>query len=439
MRRLCAKPQNPLSAGSGRRRPCKKDSAAAASGSFSRRVLMLLVLGCMAVGPGCASGKLSLARQEFYRGDPQQAARVLENPGGVAGRSRLLYFMEKGLILFEAGEYEQSIDALLKATALISEQQTISVSRQGGSLVTSERITVYRGEYAERLLVHTYLMMNFLLVRKVDDALVEAKQAMEVIDAHREACRRDYFSRALVAHCFEAAGEINGAYIEYKKLAGDMADPLPVAAPLYRLAVRLGFAEEAQTYAKQLMQAGRDLPQGPPEAELIVFAAQGAGPVKIPGNIVLPPSIRFSFVSYRKRSGFLAEPALGGGGLAHQARITTDTAEVLERSLRERAARVFAKETARVAAKESIAANIEDPVAELLARLAFFITEEPDTRGWETLPARLTMIRTPLPPGTHRLWVQDSRGKRIGLPAITVRAGSPRRYYYHAVRFGLGD
>ncbi|MCF8024028.1 MAG: hypothetical protein K9J79_00680 [Desulfobacteraceae bacterium] len=392
-------------------------------------------LCCIMAVSGCASGKLARARTEFYRGDIQQAAQTLEDPDKVPKRSRLLYFMEKGLVEFEAGKYEQSINALRSATGLMPDQEVISVSRQGGSLITSERITDYKGEYAERLFVHTYLMMNYLLIRKYEDALVEAKQALEVINAYPDACRTDYFTRALIAHCFEVTGEANGAYIEYRKLAEDIPDPLPVAKPLYRLAVRLGFADEAEKYAGLLKEAGRSVPKGRPEAELIVFAAQGRGPVKIPKNIVLPPSIRFSFVGYQSKTRGFAGPVIKGNALYGQLSITTDVTELLKSSLNERASRIIAKESARVVAKESIASNIEDPAVEILVRIAFFLTEEPDTRAWETLPAYLTMLRTTLLPGKHRLEVECSGQGDIGLPEITVIHGDSRRYYHYAVRF----
>ncbi|MCF8029048.1 MAG: hypothetical protein K9K81_11830 [Desulfobacteraceae bacterium] len=400
-----------------------------------RRGLIPVLLCAVLLSSGCASGKLGQARSEFYQGETARAAATLSNAQDIPKRSRLLYYMEKGTILFAAGQYEESIEALLAATALMSDLEIVSVSRQGGSLVTSERITPYRGEYAERLLVHSYLMMNYLLVRKFDDALVEAKQAMEVIEAYPEACADDYFTRALIAHCFEVTGEINGAYIEYRKLAEDLSDPLPLAVPLYRLASRLGFADEARKYASWLREAGREVHRGPPEAEVIVFAAQGRAPEKIPRNIVAPPSIRFSFVQYRRRSRDFVEPDFAGVHNRSQTRVTTDMTDVLKKSLNRRAARMLAKETARVAAKESIASNMEDPLAETVARIVFFLTEEPDTRAWQTLPGHLSMLRTPLLPGTHHLRVSRSGRGDIRLPEIIVKQGAPRRYYHYAVRF----
>ena len=125
---------------------------------------------------------------------------------------------------------------------------------------------------------------------------------------------------------------------------------------------------------------------------MIIFVSQGKSPIKIPRNIVLPPSIRFSWSTYESRSGYLAPPSvrpISGAGSADI--ITTDVGEVLNTSLDERLAEVLIKETARVAAKEAIAHNIEDENVETLVRIAFFLMEQPDTRCWETLPAYMTL------------------------------------------------
>jgi hypothetical protein len=56
----------------------------------------------------------------------------------------------------------------------------------------------YKGEYSERLWVHTYLMINFLLQNRPDSALVEAKQALEIFDEYPDPLEGDLFTRALL-------------------------------------------------------------------------------------------------------------------------------------------------------------------------------------------------------------------------------------------------
>ncbi len=384
---------------------------------------------------GCAAGKLQLARQSFYDGRLDYAAQVLGDEAEIPRRDRLLYFLEKGIILHHQKDYAQSIRMLRQAADLIDRQEVISASRQTGSLVTSERLTRYKGEYAERLWVHTYLMMNYLLIHDPEDALVEAKQALEVFDAHPDALEGAYFTRALIAHCFEANNEVNGAYIEYKKLAQALDDPSPVADRLVLLARRLGFYDEAAKYEKYLSPAQRQAVENGPGPAVILFISQGRSPVKIPQNIVAPPSIRFSFATYRERTHTYEAPSIhGADGKMAGIPVKTDIADVLSASLKERAAQIIAKETARVVAKEAISQNINDAFLEVLVRGAFFVLEEPDTRSWQTLPAFWTLIRIPLSPERKKapaLTVQNA-ATRVTLPAFRIS----RQYTYFALRDG---
>jgi hypothetical protein len=407
---------------------------------FVRTFNCLSLLVCLlisAVISGCGSFKLDKARKDFYSGQVEQASGHLSGPDDVSNTDLLLYYMEQGTILHHAGDYPGSIDLLLKAAELIREQEVISASQQAASLVTSEWLTDYKGEYAERLFVHTYLMMNFLMLGNHESALVEAKQALEVYDAFPEACSADYFTRALIAHCFEALDEINGAYIEYKKLAESMGDPSPVASKLCELAGRLGFYDDVEHF-KQFIPESELKRNNNQTGELVIFVSQGHSPVKIPHNIVLPPSIRFSFSTYDNRSGYLPPPSVGPLSEAGMPDlISTDVGAVLKASLNERLVEVIAKETARVAAKEAIARNIENDDLELLVRIVFFLLEVPDTRCWETLPAYLRMVRVPLSSGDNQIRL-NGMGQSVKVPSIDATPGKGPFYHYFSVRNGIG-
>ena len=163
---------------------------------------------------GCAAGPLGNARDKFYSGQPDEAADILREAEDIPERDRLLFFMEKGLVLHRLGRYQESSMALLQGSDLMNQQEVISISQQTGSLVTSELITEYKGEYNERLWVHTYLMMNYLLLYKYEQALVEANQALKLLLKYHEPLDGDYFTRALIALCYENLLELNDAYID---------------------------------------------------------------------------------------------------------------------------------------------------------------------------------------------------------------------------------
>ncbi len=397
--------------------------------------LTALLLGAVLLAAGCTSAPIRDARKAFYTQAPEAAAGALSEAEEVEGRDRLLWLMEKGAILHYAGQYEKSTDALLAAARLMDQQDILNVGQQTASVVTNDWATEYKGEYSERLWVHTYLMMNFLMRYRYDSALVEAKKALKIFKDYPEPLERAYFTRALIALCFENVRLYNDAYIEYKKLAEALPEPAAVAPDLYRLARTLGFTDEAARYRRRVPAS--DPLASPDAAEVVVFAGAGKGPVKVSGDIVVPPSIRFSFPRYVRRSPVVgADLSLSDAdGPLNGTLITTDITDVAEASLSARAAQLAFKETARAALNESVARAIErenDQLIGVLARAILFIMEEPDTRAWETLPGALTLARFRLPPGTHRHLVlrlaDGPNPQTMEIPELTL--GARQRVYY---------
>ncbi len=399
---------------------------------------LILILWTLLLFPGCVAGPLMDARKAFYSHRPLDAVNALSDATMFAGRDRLLLLMEKGLILHHAGEYEKSIHALLQASKVMEEQEVISISQQAASFVTTEWVTEYKGEYSERLWVHTYLMMNFLLIHKYESALVEAKQALKVLEKHPEPLSGDYFTRALIALCHENLGEINDAYIEYKKLAELMRDPSPVAPVLCRLGRRLGFADEVEEYERFIPKT--HLNEGMPSGELILFAGLGNAPVKVPHNIIIPPSIRFSFPKYETFGTPYAQITVLDSTrrpLPAFISVTTDINGVADASLQARASKIMAKETARAAIKETMSRAVErknQEIVGVLLRTALLLLEEPDTRCWQTLPASLTLLRVPISGNSDIKIITRSGGRveEIMLPKSTL---SPSQKNYCSVRF----
>lgn len=387
-------------------------------------ILLLLFLN------GCA-GRLNQASRSYYAGDAQQALDLLEKGDALGQRNQLLFLLEKGVVLHQLGEYRQSITELLEAVRLLDQFEVVSITEQTGSLVTSEWLTRYKGEYSERLWVHSYLMMNYLLLGEYDDALVEAKQALARLQEYPEALNADYFTRALIALSFATLGEDNDAYLVYRRLADDLPNPAPIAADIVNHAERLGMVDEVEKYRPFIP---RPLPSE--ESELVLFVANGRIPIKRPGNVVLPPSIRFAFPYYSGEK--ISQPGINvwPRRWTYLPLISTDLGAVARKALDARKIRVIAKESLRVAAKEAIAQSVgnkNDVAAEAIVRVALFLLEEPDTRSWQTLPGRLTLVRIPLPPGRHKLQLEfESTGFNrrhiVDLPEIQLRQG--QRLFY---------
>ena len=381
---------------------------------------------------GCA-GTLQKATDLYYAERPEQALALLEESDTSGSRDRLLNLMERGLIEHDLGDYAASTRSLLQASRDIAGFETISASEQLGSLVTSEWLSRYKGEVSERLWVHSYLMMNFILQQEFESAQVEARKALKLFQKYPEVLKEDYFSRALMALCFERVGELNDAYLIYRGLAADLPDPGPVAADLVRIARRLGERDVVEHFMPDVVRPPQ---QG--EGELVLFVAAGRIPRKQPGNVVLPPSIRFSFPYYRKPYAPEIQVELIPASPTFPP-INSNFAQLAVASLAHRKAQIIAKETARVAGKEAIARSVGGAygdTAEALTRLTLFILEEPDVRSWLTLPARMVLVRVPLPAGRHALQVKalglGGRVSAIDLPEFDLRPGEK---VFHSLRF----
>ena len=384
---------------------------------------------------GCA-GRLNQAADSYYAGHPQEALETLAKGDNLGQRNRLLFLMEQGVIYHDIGDYESSIEVLIEAAELIGQYEMISISEQAGSLVTTEWLTRYKGEYSERLWVHTYLMMDFLQLGNFDAALVEAKRALKVFDSHPESLKKAYFTRALIALCFANIGDDNGAFLEYRKLAEDLSDPRPVAADLVYFASRLGMADQVERYQPFIMNE-----VSPAESELVLFVVHGEIPSKKPGNVILPPSIRFSFPYYQDETTPSYPLHISPPGTSLLPVVSTDMSDVARAALEERKVKIILKETARAATKEAISQSVGNQhgdVAEVVVRLGLLLLEEPDVRYWQTLPGRMALLRIPLNAGQHvlKLTFPGARpagvGSSVELPVFRINAG---QRLFKSVRF----
>lgn len=214
-----------------------------------------------------------------------------------------------------------------------------------------------------------------------------------------------------------------------------------VSTDLFRLSRALGYAEDIEYYRKNLSKKKLLSLKETPTAELVIFAGLGRSPFKTPKNIILPPSIRFSFVKYTDRYS-KSEDVIFLDSTNHfpAISIASNLGKVARASLGERKARIITKELARVAAKEALAQAAQKnsgDLAEAVVRAILFVAEEPDTRSWQTLPARLTLLRLPLYPGTYNIsiGIVGERGgviKKISLPEFDISNG---QRIYRSIRY----
>jgi uncharacterized protein len=375
---------------------------------------------------GCATSyDLYDARAQFASGAPVQALTTLES-ADISGRDALLLLLDKGAIAFSAGQYSQAKDALLQAHDLIEEWDQIRVGEQSATLITSEWATRYRGEYSEQLWIHSYLMMTFLMLGEPSSAAVEARRALARMDEHSSSLKQDWFSRALIALSFEAAGAHDSTQVEYRKLVNDNNYNGQWNQVIQRHSHRIGRAPidgKAPSDLPTPDQLGND------EGELIVFVQSGYIDKKQPGDLPIDIDLRIAYPFYpmqhhRKPS---LEILADGNSVAAD-RIDTPLTEVSKRSLSARGTVLATKQIARIAAKKALVdvASKEDELLGGVVQILMFATEQADVRSWETLPAWFSLIRVPLVEGQQSVTLRiqhDGVEHLVELGDFNIQAG----------------
>lgn len=399
----------------------------------TRRLATALLVASFA--SACATpGVIDRARGQLRGGDANAALETLAD-ADVPSRDRLLLLLDRGLVAHAAGRHRDSIAAFAEADDLIERLDIVSLREQGVALVVNDRARSYRGESGERLWIRTFQMLNYLSLGEPEGAAVEARRALVVLDEHPETLAADAVTRLLVAMCFEAAGQPESAAVEYRKLAAATSTGAPpgVLRAAWLNARRTARPDEADALAKRLpetvlAEARRELEAR--DGELVLVLAAGFVPPKRAGDLFVSADLRIAFPYYPV--GFDGRvPALAvrvDGEPRTSSVVTTRLIDVARAALEERGARIAARQTARVVAKYNIAHSVsrQDELAGELVRLLLFVLEQADTRGWETLPATLSLAQVPLPEGEHDVDVTVSTGTgtwRARLDDVAVRAG----------------
>lgn len=402
-----------------------------AGGRLATRLAAASLL--VSLASACATpGALERAREQLRGGDADAALETLAD-ADVPSRDRLLLLLDRGLVAHAAGRYRESIAAFAEADALIERLDVVSISEQGAALVVNDRATSYRGESGERLWIRTFQMLNYLAVGEPEGAAVEARRALVTLEEHPTTLAADAVTRLLVAMSFEAAAQPESAAVEYRKLAASADTPVEVLRAAWLNARRTARPDEAAALAERLpgdMLDGARRALERREGELVLVLAAGFVPPKRAGDLFVSPELRIAFPYY---------PA-GIGGRVPRLEVRVDgerrdvdvvatrLIDVARAALDERGARIATRQTARAVTKYNLAHTVsrQDEFAGELVRLLLFVLEQADTRGWETLPATLSLAQVPLPAGAHDVDVTvrtDTGEWRARLEGVDVRAG----------------
>lgn len=392
---------------------------------------------------GCASYSSNIAgpREALQRGDYSAAIKAIEALANKHDNDELLYWMDLGVAYHAAGQYEKAIESFRKAETIGDALNYTSVSEEVGTVILNDDVKKYRGEDFERILVNVYMAMDYTLLGKWDEALVECRRINHRMEQFKAKNTRQFqynsFAKYLSATLFEARGELNDALVDYRQLAATpYANFSYLGGPLLRTAARLHDDEEIETYRKQFPGVKNVNPSG--YGDVFVVFEQGKGPYKVPSyqNRLIPMFIRSPYF------GTGAQLRVEGAPVHYPTQTLFDVEDVAIRELQESAAGIAAKKIGGVVAKQAIgygvAAATGDKNLGAATAILLHAMDKADTRSWSTLPARLQVARMSLPAGKYDLALdlQTTRGPKPTVKRwaqVPVEAGKVTFLHYRNV------
>ena len=247
--------------------------------------------------------------RSLLAGQSDQAVQIMESAEEEYGRkSRLLFFMDQGMVLHLAGRYVESNRVLEEAHLLIEDLYTKRLRDKASALLVNEASQSYEGAPHEHVMVNVVKALNYGSLQQWDEALVEARRidhrlnvlsdSVEGKDVYHE----DPFARYLVGLLYDIAGDINNAYVGYRNAEQVYENgqawirvslPDVLKSDLIRTAQRLGLHDDVARYQAKYPEAAAQakLQHDLDLAQLVVIAYHGQGPKKEDLIIDVPVSL----------------------------------------------------------------------------------------------------------------------------------------------------
>ncbi len=415
------------------------------------RPLLPLLLAVLATA-GCASYTDETREiRSLYASDQYRAALTKLEASALKDESknRLLYRLEKAMILERLGEGGKARATLIDADRVADDLYTTSITRTAASFIVSESSTDYDGEDYERVAIHTMLALSYLHDKDLQNARVEARKIslkLEEINKNYEDNKNRYsedgFARYLAGMIYEAKGELDDALIDYGKALqayqGSFAvfaegPPAGLVKAYARLLLQRNrpdkLAKLEKDFPKAVAEARASLKDDADTGEVVVVHELGHIATKTARDFFLPIGkqvVRFSFpVIVKRNDGYAGQTGLAVQGKFVGADNAEDLDSIARDTLEDRRLRMIAKSMVRLLAKGQLTEQAYKnfgPLGGIAANVFSAVTETADTRSWTLLPAAFYVSRLRLKPGIHTIEVK-SGGRTSDIKSVDVKRG----------------
>lgn len=393
-------------------------------------------------------------------------------------RNRLLFNLEAGAVQYKLNNYQKSNEYLNTANDFL-ESNYKSFKDVAVSNVVNPMMETYRGEPFEPFMVNFYKAINYINLGLMDDAVVEARkitlESDQLVQKYKENTSRynkDAFALNLQGIIYEAAGEINNAFVSYRNAVNIYLDkkgsyygvemPKQLKQDLLRTANQMGFVDEQRRYEELLNEK---LSDSTSSSALVLFLEEGTIPVKDQYSFTIikaPQSGGYQYINengsyinfpfqpnrygvsddkvsvvnmarialpvYKTTYNKQVQTSISVNGTNYFPEKTQDfnklTFSVLQERFLEDLAKAFARylfksllgnaiPSADNKKKENDKEKKEDNIGKVMFGLAGAFSEKADTRSWISLPAYIHYVRFPLQEGSNTIEVNSGNASQV--------------------------
>jgi hypothetical protein len=419
-----------------------------------RLLLVLLLSGCAAVRSYDAELYTTLERASG--GAVDDAIKLLEANNRLPDKD-LLYYLERGMLERLGGRYAESQKTWMAASARMQASaggfsEVTNLVRGISSYVVNDKLRAYSGQDYEKVMLLTYMALNYLAMGDYDSARVAIKQTHELEAQIAEQRARQY---AEVEESARKRGartsfkELNGYPVQtidtpevnalkncYQSalshyLAGFVYEALgepSLAAPGYRLANELQPGQPALEEALRGLDARVAAPDDG-KTDVLFIIGSGSAPAIQSRSFMLPVFVESRTVLIA--NAFPVMSATSSSVPPHEIQVAGETLPVtriasIDLMARRRLADDMPGIMLRAAIRSTVTATLqyqaqrsserEHTLAMALAAgvltAGTALLASADDRTWRALPAEVSIARTRLPRGKHVVSLQTPEGAR---------------------------
>ncbi|MGA1790552.1 MAG: COG3014 family protein [bacterium] len=406
--------------------------------------------------------RLSRAKSYLIEGRDNLAEKEL-NARLKSAQDRLLFSLEMGMVHYLEQDFQRCIEEWLTAEEMMEkfERRPVvsirEVSEQIGTLAVNDYLITYQGMTYERVLLHLYLALAYMMRSDPEGARIELKKAEQVQKQGFDRWRgkrsdqlkdspqarqmeekilnvynqrydmtenlSDFSLNPLVyflsGYLYEADGYPDEALIDYKRL-WDMG------IRLESLANQMSQLDKPLNPSKGFSKNVPDQKQG----NLLIIHQQGLIPsleeLRIPiqtkDTVVL-----MAIPIYLPASPERMVLRVSAGNNEIITRELVNVYSLAKESLRERIPGIVTRQIARMVVKANASREMSKKggsLASMISTIYNIVSEKADLRSWLTIPLSIQVGRMRLPPGRHLINLDLIEGAGHNQIEVEIKAGN---------------